>query len=168
MGATLMDDGATFRTWAPHALDVYVVTDQLSGSDDQDWQPSEGDRLIKSDDGTWAGFVPGIRDGDEYLFWVRGPTGITGFKRDPYARELCNATEFPNCHCLVRDPNTYTWRATEWRPPAFHELVIYQLHLGAYWALDAEGKDRRDRDYGKFLDLVDRIEYLRDLGINAV
>jgi 1,4-alpha-glucan branching enzyme len=168
MGATLVPGGATFRTWAPNAADVFVVTDQLDASQTDGWQPAAGDRLLRGADGTWTGFVPGVRDGDRYLFWVRGPTGIFGFKRDPYARELCPSIEFPNCPCFVRDPTTYPWIATEWRPPAFHELIVYQLHVGAYWALDASGKDRRATDYGRFLDLVGRIDYLRDLGVNAI
>jgi 1,4-alpha-glucan branching enzyme len=168
LGASLIADGATFRTWAPHATDVYVVTTGLDASGEHNWEPAASDRLIRAQDGTWAGFVPGIKDGDRYLFWVRGPTGKTGFKRDPYARELCPMVEFPNCPCLVRDPETYPWSATDWRPPAFHELIIYQLHVGAYWALDTAGRDRRSEDYGKFLDVIGRIDYLRDLGVNAV
>jgi 1,4-alpha-glucan branching enzyme len=168
MGATLVDGGATFRTWAPNAADVYVVTDDLDASESWHWEPHARDRLIPNVDGTWAGFVSGVSEGDPYLFWVRGPTGHTGFKRDPYARELCPTMDFPDCHCLVRDPATYPWQATDWHPPSFPELIIYQLHVGAFWALDAAGNDRRATDYGKFLDLVGRIQYLRDLGINAI
>ena len=169
MGATPSQGGVIFRTWAPTARDVYVVTDPAATNQWCTWTPDATDRLIPLGDGTWAGFVPGLGDGDPYLFWVRGPEGGSeGFKRDPYARELAIGPEFPNCPCLVRDARTYVWHDAAWRPPAFHELVIYQLHVGAFWAVDAQGRDQRRQRYGAFLDVIERIDYLRDLGINAI
>jgi 1,4-alpha-glucan branching enzyme len=89
MGATVVPGGATFRTWAPSAQDVYIVTDAHATASWSHWTPNQPDRLVALGDGTWAGFVPGIGDGDSYLFWVRGPAGGSeGFKHDPYAREL--------------------------------------------------------------------------------
>jgi 1,4-alpha-glucan branching enzyme len=168
MGATLVDGGTTFRTWAPSARDVYVVTDP--GNDDPwlQWIPDPAQRLIPLGDETWAGFVPGIAEEAPYLFWVRGPEGGTeGFKRDPFARELGVDPAFPNCPCLVRKANSYPWHEAGWNPPAFHDLIIYQLHVGVFWAVDGWGRDRR-RHYGRFLDTIERIPYLRDLGINAI
>src|SRR5205807_5447079 len=52
------------------------------------------------------------------------------------------------------------------RPPEFRDLILYQLHIGVYYAVDAQGRDKR-RSIGKFLDLLDRIDHLRDLGING-
>lgn len=169
MGATLVAGGATFRTWAPHALDVHLVDrhglDEAAGVG-REWAPGDADRLVKLDDGTWVGFVPGASDGYDYLFWVRGP-GSSGFKRDPYARELGLRPPFPDCPCIVRAPHSYPWRANDWHPPAFRDLVIYQLHIGVFWAVDGQGRDRR-RTYGRFLDVIGMIPYLRDLGVNAV
>jgi 1,4-alpha-glucan branching enzyme len=168
MGATLHPGGALFRTWAPNAQDVYVVTDAGATSEWTIWSPVPSDRLVPLGDGTWAGFVPSLGEGDPYLFWVRGPLGGSeGFKRDPYARELASKPDFPNCPCLIRHPATYSWRATAWRPPSFHELIIYQLHVGVFWAVDSAGADRR-RTYGRFLDIVEKIPYLRSLGVTAI
>jgi 1,4-alpha-glucan branching enzyme len=41
------------------------------------------------------------------------------------------------------------------------------LHVGAFFRVDAQGRDRRE-SVGRFLDVVTRIRYLRDLGVNAV
>jgi 1,4-alpha-glucan branching enzyme len=49
----------------------------------------------------------------------------------------------------------------------FHELIIYQLHVGVFWAVDSAGADRR-RTYGRFLDIVEKIPYLRSLGVTAI
>jgi 1,4-alpha-glucan branching enzyme len=67
----------------------------------------------------------------------------------------------------VRRGHSYPWHDAGWRTPAFRDLVIYQLHVGVFWAVDAMGRDRRDR-YGRFLDTLEKIPYLRKLGINAV
>jgi 1,4-alpha-glucan branching enzyme len=45
-------------------------------------------------------------------------------------------------------------------------LVVYQFHMGVYYAVD--GNDARRTRPGTFLDVVDRLEYLVDLGINAI
>lgn len=168
MGATLVAGGVTFRTWAPHARDVYIVTTATVTDEWSSWTPVDSARLADLGDGTWAGFVPGLQEGDPYLFWIRGPAGGSdGFKRDPYARELASVPPFPNCACLVRSPATYPWHDDGWRTPPFHELIIYQLHVGVFWAVDANGRDRR-LSYGTFLDVVERVPYLSDLGINAI
>jgi 1,4-alpha-glucan branching enzyme len=74
---------------------------------------------------------------------------------------------YPNCDCLVRSPGSYPWHDAGFRAPAFRDLIQYQLHIGVYYAIDAQGRDKRQR-IGKFLDLLDRIDYLYDLGINAI
>ena len=88
MGANLVAGGATFRTWAPRARGVYLVTgDALTLSAAPGWVPSPGDRLTSLGDGTWAGFVAGAACELKYMFWIEGQAS-QGPKRDPYAREL--------------------------------------------------------------------------------
>ena len=164
MGATLVPEGALFRTWAPAARDVHVATGQPTAEDWSSWAPNAENRLAPMGDGTWAGFIPGLGDGDPYLFWIRGPEGGSeGFKRDPYARELGVHPAFPLCPCLLRAAHAYPWHDEGWRSPAFNDLIIYQLHVGVFW-----GANLRTPHYGKFLDLASRIPYLRDLGVTAI
>jgi 1,4-alpha-glucan branching enzyme len=164
MGATLVPGGATFRTWAPSARAVHVVTEAHAAPDWSGCTPADEALLAPLGDGTWAGFVPGIADGTPYLFWVQGPPGGSeGFKRDPYARELAICPAFPDCPCLVRPAQDYPWHDRGWRPPAFSDLVIYQLHVGVF-----RGADPAVPHYGKFLDVAARLPHLRALGINAI
>ena len=168
MGATLVQGGVTFRTWAPNARDVFVVTDATSTGDFAHFVEDPAARLLPLGDGTWAGFVADLKDGDPYLFWIVGPEGGTlGYKRDPYAREMAPKPDYPACPCLVRHKHGYPWRSTGFRSRPYHELVIYQLHIGVYWAVDGEGRDRR-REYGRFLDVIERLPYLKDLGVTAI
>jgi 1,4-alpha-glucan branching enzyme len=172
MGATLVFDGATFRVWAPRAQAVYVNgrlgNTDLWGGEDPDL------RLTKDGRGYWAGFLQGVQDGDQYLFYVVGGPGRKNFKRDPYARELTTPQThpgtfpYPSCNCIVRKPNGYSWRVKDFRPPAFNDLIIYELHTGTFFAVDQAGQDRRDTRGGQYLDVLDRVIHLRDLGVNAI
>ena len=168
MGANLVADGATFRVWAPRAQSVYVNgqfgTMAL-------WSEDDPDLLLKKDvRGYWSGFLQGVQEGDQYLFYVVGDPTRKNFKRDPYARELTTpdthpgTSQYPSCNCLVRDPNNYRWRVNDFRPPAFNDLIIYELHIGTFFAVDQSNHDRRATRGGQYLDVLDRLEHLRDLG----
>ncbi|MBN2729245.1 MAG: alpha amylase C-terminal domain-containing protein [Bacteroidales bacterium] len=175
MGANLIDGGATFRVWAPSAKFIYVVLNGVSG-----YVPNADDELVKNpQSGHWTGFIPNISDGTKYRFYVIGETGHfgdnglgqeidgEGFKRDPCAREL-EFDDWPNVDCIIRNPNSYPWHDEGYFPPKFHELIVYQLHFGVFFSCDAQGNDNRSHRVAKFLDAIDRVEYLADLGINAI
>ena len=153
MGATLLPGGATFRTWAPAARAVFVV------GDFNNWTRDDDALLVRHDAGRWTGFFPNAADGMKYKFYVVGE-GSEGHKRDPYARELTNT--WPNPDCVLRAANSYPWQDWTWRTPPFNELIVYQLHIGTFF-----GPNRETRP-AKFLDVLDRIEYLADLGVNAI
>lgn len=158
MGANLVADGATFRVWAPRATSVHIAGTFAGRSD---WQPNDGNRLVRDESGRWAGFVPGARDGDQYKFYVVGEAHRS-YKRDPYARELTSDPPYPTSNCVIRDSSSYDWQDDGWRPPRFNDLVIYQFHVGTY-----AGPDPTER-VGTFLDALDRMDHWRALGINAV
>lgn len=174
MGATLTADGATFRVWAPNkAIAVHLrLSDQANtinknapGESDT-WQPTDASQLMRRNDDTWTGFLSGVRDGDLYRFYIAG-RGEQPYKRDPYAREL-EFYDYPDCDCVVRDSKLYPWHDQSYQTPAFNDLVIYQFHIGRYYAKAEDGSDARNKRVGKFLDVLDRIEYLKTLGINAI
>jgi 1,4-alpha-glucan branching enzyme len=166
LGATLVARGATFRTWAPLASEVYIAMKYPTGTAPTAFPKNAADLLVKDANGFWTGFVPGVVDGDFYRFYVVG-IGSEGFKRDPYAREL-EFNGYPDCNCLVRNPADYSWHDAGFQAPAFNDLIIYQFHIGTFYAEDSAGKDIRPGRIYKILDVVDRIQYFQDLGINAV
>jgi 1,4-alpha-glucan branching enzyme len=153
MGLNLVPGGATARVWAPRAREVFVCGD-FNG-----WARDDSSRLVRQADGRWTGFVAGAGDGQTYKFYVVG-AGSEGFKRDPYARELTSV--WPDPACIVRSPASFPWQDWSWRPPAFRDLIVYQLHVGTWYG------PNRERRVAKFLDVLDRIEYLADLGVNAI
>jgi 1,4-alpha-glucan branching enzyme len=157
MGANLTParDGATFRVWAPGAKDVFV-SGSFTG-----WTNVDAGRLLKDADGYWAGFVPGVKAGDPYKYYVVGD-GSSGYKRDPYARDLSTSPAYPLSNCLAVDPSAYRWHDAGWRTPEFSDMIVYQLHVGTFF-----GPDREHR-VAKFLDVLDRIDHLTALGVTAI
>jgi 1,4-alpha-glucan branching enzyme len=176
MGANLVEEGgATFKVWAPTAEKVYLAYN-TQHCDLSNWQPSDKHLLIRDHMGYWIGYFPDVVDGTCYLFYTVGPGG-EGFKRDSRARELLidgypdyitqhPTNDVPYSPCRVRKDN-YIWRAQDFMMPPFHQLIIYQLHIGVFYA-SKDGQDIRHNRVSKFLDVVDQLEYLNKLGINAI
>ena len=166
MGANLVTGGATFRVWGGNAKAIYVVRRDFDMNSPGHWTKNDPDLLVPIGDQHWAGFFPGVKEGDEYRFWVVGDNA-EGFKRDPYAREL-SFTGWPENNCIVCKAESYPWHDRGFRPPGFNDLLLYQLHIGVFYAVDAAGNDIRKGRVSKFLDVLTRVKYLADLGINAV
>ncbi len=153
--------GATFRVWAPAAQEVKVLW-EYTKTVEGDWRNNQEAKLQQTGEGFWRGFVPGLKAGDRYMYYVAGPVGGTeGPKRDPYARDLTDDPAWPECQCLLVDPMAFPWHDQGFRPPQFHELVIYQFHIGV-WHIPA------GRNNGTFLDVVEKLPYLKTLGINTL
>jgi 1,4-alpha-glucan branching enzyme len=163
LGARLLADrsGVTFRVWAPAAREVRVLWD-YSCDAAGNWSHAQEGVLNSIARGQWAGFIPGLHDGDRFLYHVIGPDGgTTGLKREPRAPDLSQEPGWPECHCLIYDETAFPWHDSHWKPPAFHELVIYQMHIGT-WSIPG------NREKGTFLDVIEKLPYLKSLGITAI
>ena len=125
MGGTLVPDGATFRAWAPRATAVHVSGD-FNG-----WRQNAASRMAPIGGGHWASFVPGLKEGDQYLFYVEG-LASSGYKRDPRARLLTFEPAFPACNSVLRNAGRFPWHRAQFVPPAFqrsHPLSASCRHL---------------------------------------
>lgn len=163
LGANLLGNGigATFRTWAPEAREVRVRWGYTQ-DDHHNWFHQHEVKLQRHADGTWGGLIPGLREGERYMFYIVGPEGGSeGSKRDPYARDLTDHPAWPHCQCLLCDPRRFPWHDAGYRPPYFHELIIYQFHIGTWYIPD-------DSSNGTFLSVMEKLPYLTSLGINAI
>lgn len=153
MGAIAYDTGVTFRVWAPFASSVFVA------GTFNDWSP-EASALFSEGNGYWS--VDESRAGvlDEYKFVVESGSGQRAWKNDPYARELTQAggnSVIAESYAALPEP------ASDYRMPAWNELVIYELHVGTFLFDSTSRKGR-----GTFRSLITKLDYLRDLGINAI
>jgi 1,4-alpha-glucan branching enzyme len=157
MGANLFPGGgATFRVWAPRALNVY-----LNGTFD-DGVRSGADPaslMTKDANGFWTCFLASAKDGDLYRFFVSG-RGTAGPKRDPYARELALDRPFPDSSCVIRGAS-FPWHDDAFVTPDFSDMIVYQIHIGTY-------NVTTPRVASTFLDIVERLPYLQALGVNVL
>ena len=142
IGATPFTGGVTFRTWAPHASAVKVAG-SFNG-----WSfVSLGDQ----GDGWWSVDLYGSRlVGEEYKFIIN--TDL--WKVDPRAKDVVNSVG----NGIIVD-TAYNW--TPFNPPAWNEMIIYEMHIGTY-------NDTAGGGPGTFQSAIAKLDHLQDLGINAV
>jgi 1,4-alpha-glucan branching enzyme len=150
MGATPYAGGVTFRVWAPFAAGVAVA-----GSFNR-WSTQASPLARDVVDGTWSADVDGAAVGDQYKLVITTAGGRLLWKNDPFARSLTSA----NGNSVVADLD-YPWRAADYSTPSWNQLVIYELHVGSF-LFAADGTR------GNFETVVTKLDYLRDLGINAI
>lgn len=84
---------------------------------------------------------------------------------DPYATDIDDANQ--NGIIRVKDGkqivDTYVWQHDDVPLPGDHELVIYEMHVG-----DFSGGEDDPYPRGTFRNVVEKLDYLVDLGINAI
>ena len=137
-GAELRDDGVRFRIWAPSKTSAHVVVDGV---------PLAMDARTE---GWFERVVAGARAGTRYAFAFGG---LDVHVPDPASRFQPDGVHAPS---MVVDPLHYTWQTTSWSGRPWHEIVLYELHVGTF---TREGTYAAARG---------RLDDLAALGITAV
>jgi 1,4-alpha-glucan branching enzyme len=151
MGAIPYNGGVTFRVWAPFASDVQVQGDFNS------WKP--GAHLFSEGNGYWSVDLDGATVGQQYNYLVTNATSGTVLTRvDPYSR----AFKTRGGPSLIA-PSDTQYPETSYTIPAWNEMVIYELHIGTF-VLD----ETLPQPGGTFASAATKLDYLKDLGINAI
>ena len=148
MGTSLYHGGVTFRVWAPFASSVFAAGTFNEWSDTANPFASEGN-------GYWSVDVPGAKIGDEYQFVIRNGDQVLWHK-NPYASEVVNSSG----NAIIHDPE-FDWTGEDFVMPPRNELVIYEMHVGSF-------NDSPGGGPGTFDEVVPKLGYLRDLGINTI
>jgi maltooligosyltrehalose trehalohydrolase len=139
LGAWLEEGGARFRVWAPTRESVQL---ELDGS-------ATPVALEKQDDGSFVGLVPGVQAGRRYRYLVDGK----GPFPDPASRFQPEGVHGPS---EIVDATGFEWNDRRWPGLSLDGLVLYELHVGTFTAA------------GTFAGVVERLAYLRDLGVTAI
>ncbi len=145
--------GVTFRVWAPHAEKVYVT------GTFNDWNQTSTP-LDKEENGCWSSHVLGAKTGDEYRYMIHTPVDwkLPPLSRiDPYARKVTHSTG----NGVIDDPKAFRWEGDHFKMATGNELVIYEMHIGTF-------NVKEKGSPGTFDSAIERLQYLKDLGINAV
>ena len=142
-GSEIDSAGVRYRVWAPVCRGIEVEIQSAEGG------ILRRVPLPRSGAGIFAALDEAGRAGDLYKFHVDGRASYP----DPASRWQPQGVHGPS---MVIDPAAYLWHDQAWRCPGFRDLVIYELHVGAF------------TPEGTFRAAIERLPYLRDLGINAL
>lgn len=137
----------TFAIWAPWKKSIHLAG-EFNG-----WDPSSTP-LHPEDDGIWWTVLDLPQGERAYQFVIDGETWIA----DPYARKLRwppNGGDQPHSIVTVGEA-PYSWNDGDFQVPPLNYLIIYELHVGNF------------SPEGAFKGVTHRLDYIRDLGINAI
>jgi isoamylase len=193
LGATLSPEGVNFAIYSQNAKDVFLL---LFDSADAA-QPTDVIRLENRTKFVWHGFVHGLKAGQLYGYKVRGdfrPEDGMRFNEnkmliDPYAKALTGKCRNNDNLLLAYDPNSserdksfdtrdstpvvpksivmddsFDWQGDMPSQRALEELIIYEVHVKGFTAHPSSGV----KYPGTYLGFIEKISYLKELGINAV
>lgn len=137
-GAETTSDGVLFRLWAPLHPQVSL---KLEGAGPL--------TMTAGPDGWHEILVPGAGAGTRYRFAL--PDGME--VPDPASRFQPDDVHGPS---EVIDPNAYGWTCADWAGRRWDEMVLYELHVGAFTA------------EGTFRAAMERLDDLRELGVTGI
>ena len=141
-GAELSSSGVRFRLWAPsaHAVELVLCDDPAAPQ-------------VLSLNAVGAGWhellVTTARAGSRYRYRIDGHLEVP----DPASRFNPQDVSGPS---EVIDPQAFEWDDGSWRAPAWHEAVVYELHVGTF------------SEEGTFAGAARKLPHLVELGISVI
>jgi len=186
LGATLINGGANFSIFSRSAARI----DLLFFDRVDDARPSRIIPIEAFENRTyhyWHVFVPGIEPGQIYGFRAYGPFEPAQGLRfdpskillDPYGRAVTvpknynrEAARFKGentataMKSVVTDPQAYDWQGDAPLKHPWSRTIIYEMHVRGFTAHPSSGLAESKR--GTYRGLVEKIPYLKQLGITAV
>jgi glycogen operon protein len=186
IGATVVDGGVNFSVYSRNGLAVELL---LFDRED-DPRPARVLSINPETNRTyhyWHVFVPGIGAGQMYGYRVHGPfepgNGMrfdgTKILLDPYSRGVAVPRNYDreaghrqgdNCatamKSVVIDPSTYNWNGDRPLRHPSSKTIIYEMHVRGFTRHPSSGLN--DNLRGTYAGLIQKIPYLKELGITAV
>ena len=192
LGTSLSPDGVNFAIYSQNASDVFLL---LFDSPDAD--PTDIIRLENRTKYIWHNFVHGLKEGQLYGYKVRGdfdpPRGMRFNEHklliDPYAKALTGKFRNIDNLLLPYDPlspagdlsldtrdntrivpksividDSFDWQGDLPSLIPLEEMIIYEIHLKGFTAHQSS----RVGKPGTYMGFIEKIPYLKNLGINAV
>jgi len=158
----LNTDGFYFSVWAPNATKVSVVGD-FNG-----WKKQLHPLYVRLDkSGIWEGFIPNIKKGETYKFFIKGYKGVELMKADPYAQyaELRPATSSVSWHSDFKWPDA-AWMKKRKKHNALNApWSVYEVHLGS-WMRPVRSDEE---SFNSYLQLIEHlVPYVKKMGFTHV
>jgi len=186
LGATVRADGVNFSVYSRNASSIELLFFER----EDDAKPA---RVIDIDSVTnrtyhyWHVFVPEAQAGQIYAYRVHGafdPAKGIRFDPeklllDPYGRGVVVPRNYTRgtarqkgdnaataMKSVVVDPHTYDWEGDTPLANPSSRTVVYEMHVRGFTRHPSSGVEENRR--GTYAGLIEKIPYLRDLGITAV
>lgn len=173
IGPTLTEAGTNFCLFSKHADTVELL---LFNHEDDD-SPAVTILLDPRRNKTyhyWHVFIPGIRSGQLFGYRIGGPHDETKGHRfnpdhvvlDPYCKAIAKSKSRKNVplKSVVCDLKTYDWGQDHHPRRPFAQTVIYEMHVAGFTKNPNSGVSKP----GTYAGLIEKIPYLKELGISAV
>jgi isoamylase len=186
LGAKVQDGGVNFSVFARDATLIELLLFDHTDAP----QPARVIALtpdLHRTQNYWHAFVPGIGSGQVYAYRAHGPfapqEGMLFDSEktllDPYGRAVAVPKHYDrnaaaragdNAACamksVVTPPSGYDWEGDQPLRRPFGETIIYELHVRGFTRHPSSGVSPDKR--GTYAGLIEKIPYLKDLGITAV
>lgn len=153
-------DTVTFVMYAPFKPFVSLV------GDFNNWN-SRANLMVTNGAGLWWTTIPHPGP-TRYGFYVAVDDQSHVWVADPYATEIRWEQDGPWAWLAdeetLRRRRSFPWQDEGWRTPHLADLVIYELGVR-----DFSGRWQNNRPvYGNFASVEAKLDYLADLGVNAI
>ncbi|HTY83368.1 MAG TPA: glycogen debranching protein GlgX [Silvibacterium sp.] len=185
LGATPVQGGVNFSVYSRDAIGI----DLIFFDREDDAQPSRVISLDSFENHTyhyWHCFVPGIKAGQIYGYRARGPFNPWEGLRfdesklllDPYGRAVAVPDGYSRetvqgrdnaaiaMKSVVVDISSYDWEGDSPLCRPASRTIIYEMHVRGFTQNPNSGVSEQAR--GTYLGLIEKIPYLKDLGVTAV
>ncbi|NIA13778.1 MAG: glycogen debranching enzyme, partial [Nitrospiraceae bacterium] len=170
LGANVRYDGIRFAVVSRHATRVWLALFENIA----DHQPAiefefNSDRYRIGD--IWSMYVEGLSAGTPYMYRMDGPfdpeTGhrydATQYLLDPYAKLIVGDVQDRTAKCLAVGEKL-DWADDVGPKYPVSEMIIYETHVRGFTVHSSSEVEHG----GTYLGLLEKIPYLKDLGVTAV
>ncbi len=140
--------GTSFRVFAPNAQGV-----RLRGPFNG-WSQTRTP-LAYEGNGNWSVDVRNLGPGTRYRYVIDTGTQLID-RNDPRALEVTNSVG----DSIVVDTQAFPWLGN-FTVPAWNDVILYEAHIGTF-------NDSPGGAPGTFQTAIQRLDHLRDLGVNAL
>jgi len=186
LGASVSPAGVNFSLFSKHATSIDLLLFDRADAD-------RPERTIPIDPATnrqyhyWHVFVPGLGPGQLYGYRASGPLDPASGHRfdsqkvllDPYGRGVVVPPNYSRevsrrpgdntagaMKSVVVDPSTYDWDGDQPLNSPSSRTVVYEMHVKGFTRHPSSGVAEKTR--GTYAGLIEKIPYLRKLGVTAV
>lgn len=151
----LAPNSVTFVLYAPFKPYVSLVGD-FNG-----WN-SRANRMVTDGRGIWWTTIPYPGE-TRYGYYVAIDELSHVWVGDPYATQMKWTEQGPWAYLPAREP-AFRWHDQQWQTPSLRDLIIYELCVRDFAGVWLANRPH----YGTFRDMLTYVDYLADLGVNAV